>query len=172
MRKLICALALSAIVGASPAFAEGTGTVQPMAHVGPVQLIPQGGTMSLKPQRDWAQAVPDKELGEMRGGFFNLAFSAVLTAFIENGSGDLASAVNVQVGDSPTLPTPSELISQNGEVRVANFIGTLNNVSGILTFIQAGNNNTIVTHLTVNAAVIHVGSQSQVPSLQSLFVQP
>jgi len=155
MRKLICALTLSAIVGASPAFAG------------------ESGTLHLKPQGAWVQAVPDRELGEMRGGFFNLAFSAVLTAFIENGSGNLASAVNVQVGDSPTLPTPSDFTNQNGEVRIASFIGSMSNVNGIINVVQVpGSNNNVFTQLVLNIAIVNVGSQSQVPSLQSLFVRP
>ena len=150
MKKLLSVAAISGmIVAASPALSGGSGT------------------MDLMPSGEWAKAMPDKELAEKRGGFFSLAFSAMLTVYVENGSS--ATGGNVTTGNT-TLPSSTQLGVQNGQVQVSAFVGNIQNVSGILNIVQVpGSFNVVNTQLTVQISIINVLNQGQIPSLSSLF---
>ena len=126
------------------------------------------GTMDLMPSGEWAKVMPDKELATKRGGFFNLAFSAMLTVQAQNGTSTTGGDVTPTTG--AVLPNATQLGVQNGQVQVSAFVGSLQNVSGILNIVQVpGSYNVVNTQLTVQISVINVLNAAQIPALSSLF---
>jgi hypothetical protein len=122
------------------------------------------GTMHLVPDDQWAKAIPDSQLKKMRGGFNGLAFSAYMTAFVENANGDLSGSVS-------ETPTPQITTNtQNGQVSISTAVGFTGNLSGVFNVVQVpGSYNVVNSTLTVNIAIINVTNSAQIPSLSSIF---
>lgn len=124
------------------------------------------GTMHLAPDQQWAEAIPEKKLGNVRGGFRGLAFSAFMTAFVENQNGNLSGSTG------GTTPGPSTVNTdvQNGQVSISAAVGFTGNLSGVFNVVQVpGSYNVVNSTLSVQVAVINVVKGAQVPTLSSIF---
>lgn len=157
MKKLLSVTAIAGMVAAaSPALSGEHG---------------KSGTMGLMPSGEWAKVMPDKELATKRGGFFSLAFSAMLTVYAENGGAGTGGNVTAQTGGGGGLPTGAQLGVQNGQVQVSAFVGNIQNVAGILSIVQVpGNYNVVNTQLTVQIQIINLLNASQIPTLSNLLL--
>ena len=122
--------------------------------------------MHLAPDQQWAQAVPEKKLGTYRGGFQGLAFSAFMTAFVENQNGNLSGST----GSTNQAPSTVNTNVQNGQVTISSAVGFTGNLSGVFSVVQVpGSYNVVNSTLTVQVAVINVVNGANVPTLSSIF---
>ena len=121
--------------------------------------------MHLMPDKQWARAIPEKSLGEVRGGFRGLAFSAFLTAFVENRNGDLSGSA-----DTSAAPSTVNTNVQNGQVSISAAVGFTGNLNGVFNVVQVpGSYNVVNSTLNVQVAIINVAKGAQIPTLSSIF---
>lgn len=132
----------------------------------------EAGTMSLAPSLVHAQAVPDRELAEQRGGFMGIAFSASFVATIENVNGDVTGVGTTSTSGITSSSPPITYVIEGGEVRLSSFIGNLNGLNGAFNLTSVnGIGNIVNSHLTLNVALVNLTNGADMPSLQNLFAQ-
>jgi hypothetical protein len=133
----------------------------------------EGGTMDLMPDKQIAAAMSDQELSKQRGGFMGIAFSANFMATVENLSGNVTGT-----GSSSTTPTqgvtnttqPINYSFEGNSVQLSTYVGNLGNLNGVFAINTInGFGNVVNSHLTLNIALVTLGTGSQIPSMQSLF---
>jgi len=111
------------------------------------------GTLHAFPASDWALALSDQELGEIRGGITGVSFEVFAIWFAEVSS--LDDPTNGLILD-PVIAGSVGDVSQpfginNGEVNLITEIGDFNGGSGIFQIVQVpGSNNIINNNLFIN----------------------
>jgi len=112
------------------------------------------GTLHAFPAGDWALALSDQELGEIRGGIRGVNFEVFAMWFAEVSS--LDDPTNGLILSPVIAGSVGGLIGQpfgisNGEVNLITEIGDFNGGSGIFQIVQVpGSNNIINNNLFIN----------------------
>jgi small ligand-binding sensory domain FIST len=112
------------------------------------------GTLHAFPAGDWALALSDQELGEIRGGIRGVSFEVFAMWFAEVSS--LDDPTNGLILSPVIAGSVGGLIGQpfginNGEVNLITEIGDFNGGSGIFQIVQVpGSNNIINNNLFIN----------------------
>ena len=119
-------------------------------------------------------ALVDDELDEMRGGYSGFFFGVNFSGYWDT-VGDVSGAL-VYGGNAPGISpvlhdvtiandTPGQGVPDNGAV-VQAYVGNFRGASGIFQISQSpGSNNIIQNNLTVQITLIHVATESALPSL-------
>lgn len=154
MRKSICRLMPWAVIALVPLAS---------AH---------GETLSLRPAGDWALPLSDGEMGELRGGFAGVAFSAFFTgSFDSNG----AAQGNLVTSNPPggTAPPPNSTLTSDGQVKISTVVGNFQGANGIFQIAQVpGSFNVVNNNLFVQVAVINIANTVNMPNMAGLFGPP
>ncbi len=120
------------------------------------------GNLHAFPAGDWALALSDQELGEIRGGISGVSFEVFAIWFAEVSS--LDDPTNGLILDPVIAGSVGGPVSQpfgisNGEVNLITEIGDFNGGSGIFQIVQVPGseniiNNNLFISITVNGAAI------------------
>ena len=133
-------------------------------------LAQEAGTMDLAPSLVFAQALPDRELAEQRGGLMGIAFSASFIATIENANGDVTGVGTTSTNGVTSSSPPIAYSIEGGEVQLSSFIGNLSGLNGAFNLTSVnGIGNIVNSHLTLNVALVNLTNGADMPSLQNLF---
>lgn len=150
MKKTTRMLLLSAVaaIASGPAFA-------------------QSGNVSAMPMVAWAQPLTDSEMGELRGGFDGIAFSAFFTGTVDslgNASGSLSSGITT--GNTP----PPSVTTSNGGVTISTVVGNFQGANGIFQIAQVpGSFNVVNNNLFIQVALINVTNSAALSGISSLL---
>lgn len=127
----------------------------------------QSGNLSAMPIAAWAQPLSDREMGELRGGFDGIAFSAFFTGTVDslgNASGSLSSGITT--GNTP----PPSVTTSNGNVSISTVVGNFQGANGIFQIAQVpGSFNVVNNNLFIQVALINVTNQAQLTGIASLL---
>lgn len=124
---------------------------------------PQTGTMAYAPSTEWAERMSDREMAEMRGGFFGIGFS-----FYGTLSGTDAVAGNLSVNTDSLVAPPQ--VSPGGQVSFGTSLGTnsFNGFNGVLQHLSVvGNGNVVGQNLYMNVVLVRDANRNRVSSLMS-----
>ncbi|MDI6790252.1 MAG: hypothetical protein QME44_06140 [Thermodesulfobacteriota bacterium] len=138
-----------------------------------------------------AEAVPEEELGEVRGGYAGFYFAFDFTGYWDNtggwggtskaqGSatyntevGDIKVVVNDSNGTTPTdMPVSSQTTMSTGDkvVKMSAFVGDINQTQGVIQICQVpGSNNIVTTVMNLQLTVININDPSKVAQLSSIL---
>jgi len=118
------------------------------------------GTLHAFPAGDWALALSDQELGEIRGGIRGMSFEVFAMWFAEVSSlDDPTNGLTLRPVIGGSVGNPGGVASQpfgisNGEVNLITEIGDFNGGSGIFQIVQVpGSENIINNNLFINITV-------------------
>lgn len=119
-----------------------------------------GGTLGLAPIGDWAQAISDAEMADLRGGFGGLAFSV----FFSGGFDKIGNAQGqLDVGTNGLAVPPPEYALAGDQVSIRTEIGNFQGASGIFQIAQVpGDYNIVNNNLFVQIAVFNNASFTDV----------
>ncbi len=101
------------------------------------------------------KAIPDTELGNLRGkGFGGIAVRILFEGFVDN-AGIISS--NLEVEGNPEGSPSSSVESGGGDVRLLAQIGDFNDANGVFQITQVpGSGNTVTNNLFIQIAIINV----------------
>jgi hypothetical protein len=125
------------------------------------------GTFHAFPAGDWALALSDQELGEIRGGVGGVSFEA-FSLWFAGKQGDPIDGLILRPVIAGSVGNPGGVSSQpfginNGEVNLITEIGNFNGGSGIFQILQVpGSNNIINSGIFINITV-NGGEIGQLP---------
>ncbi len=120
------------------------------------------GILHAFPAGDWALALSDQELGEIRGGISGVSFEVFAMWFAEVSSVDDPTnglILEPVIAGSVGGPVSQTFGISNGEVNLITEIGDFNGGSGIFQIVQVPGseniiNNNLFINITVNGAAI------------------
>lgn len=108
-----------------------------------------------------SRAIPDKELGNLRGkGFGGLAVRIVFDAFVDN-EGSVKSKLDVEEGNPEGSPS-STVGNGSADAKLLAQIGEFKNANGVFQITQVpGSGNTVTNNLFIQIAIINVLSGTE-----------